>query len=68
MFRLIRKLFYRVRCEHTWHPCAVRLVGWNEYKPARMCSHCKEWEPLAEQDFYSQFGESFLQAKFRCSQ
>jgi len=52
-----RRIAKELPCKHVWRPCVVRLIGWNECKPARKCDLCNEWEPLTEPEFYCLFGE-----------
>lgn len=56
---LKRWLGMKPPCQHDWRPCVARLLAWGEYRPSRICGLCKDWEPLTEEQFYSQFGESF---------
>jgi hypothetical protein len=60
LWMAVRQFFgYEPPCAHRWRPIVAQLVGWNESKPARQCAICKEWQPLSDEQFYAQFGESF---------
>jgi hypothetical protein len=49
-------------CKHIWRPCLAVLHTWSdERKPSRICALCKDWEPLTEEQFFAQFGETFYQ-------
>lgn len=50
----------RLICEHKWRPCVVELHDWNRARPARICCKCHNWELLSDEEFFAQFGESFL--------
>lgn len=54
--------YSKPRCEHEWRPCVVDSFTYGEKKPARICAHCKDWEPLTPGQFYALFGESFYVA------
>lgn len=53
-------------CEHIWRPAIAVLHNWgDERKPIRRCAICKDWEPLTEEQFFAQFGETFYAALAR---
>lgn len=64
--RLWEKLFgNEPPCDHDWRPCVAVLHTWPQKRPARICSKCGAMNPLTEQQFFAEFGESFYSAMKR---